>query len=53
MRLERSEPYKLAIPYAMVLTLFVYVLFDQVMTLPWPHTVIGDFWPVLKMIPSV
>ena len=33
---------------------FVYVLFDQLLTIPWPQTLIGTWFPVLKgMIPSV
>ena len=29
-------------------------MFDQMLTIPWPPTVLGDFFPQLKgLIPSV
>lgn len=53
MTLERRERLALSATYAVVLTVFVYFLFDQVMSLPWPHTLVGDMWPFLRFIPSV
>ncbi len=53
MYLERREPLRLAAIYGLVLTLFVYLVFDQIMSLPWPHTLAGDLWPVLRVIPSL
>lgn len=53
MKLERSEKWLLAVLYATVLTLFVYFLFDQMLSIPWPQTVIGDMFPFLNFIPSI
>jgi TctA family transporter len=54
MRLEGKEPWRLIIPQAVFLTAFIYVMFDQMLTIPWPPTLLGDFVPALKgLIPSV
>jgi hypothetical protein len=53
MRLENSEPWKLVIPIAVGMTTFIYVVFDQLLTIPWPPTLLGNLIPALKMIPSV
>jgi len=53
MRLENSEPWKLVLPQAVGLTLFIYILFDQLLTIPWPQTLLGYLVPALKLIPSV
>ncbi len=53
MRLEGKERWGLVIPYMLLMTLFIYFLFDQLLAIPWPPTYLGDFFPVLKMIPSV
>ena len=53
MRAENQEPWKLVIPQAVALTIFVYILFDQLLTIPWPPTLLGDLIPALKVIPSV
>ena len=48
MRLENREPWKLVIPQAIGLTLFIYIVFDQLLTIPWPPTVLGGLIPALK-----
>jgi len=53
MRLEGSERWKLVIPYMLVLVLGIYVAFDQFMALPWPSSLLGTYFPALKVIPSV
>jgi hypothetical protein len=55
MRLEETkERWSLVIPQAVILTIFVYILFDQLLTIPWPPTMLGQWVPALKgMIPSV
>lgn len=54
MRLEGPESWKLVVPQAVILTIFVYMLFDQLLTIPWPPTLLGDMFPALKgVIPSV
>jgi TctA family transporter len=53
MRLEGGERWSLVIPYAAVLVLSIYFVFDQVMSVPWPPTLLGTWFPALKFIPSV
>jgi hypothetical protein len=55
MRLENNgEPWKLVIPQAVFMTVFIYVVFDQLLTIPWPQTLFGTWFPVLKdLIPSM
>ncbi len=31
----------------------IYVVFDQLLAIPWPPTLAGMLFPVLKIIPSV
>jgi hypothetical protein len=53
MRIEGQERWRLILPIAIGLTLFIFFLFDQVLSIPWPPTMIGDWWPALALIPSV
>jgi small-conductance mechanosensitive channel len=53
MRLEGPERWKLVIPYVTVLILAVWLAFDFFMSLPWPPTLLGKFFPAMKFIPSV
>jgi hypothetical protein len=54
MRLEGREPWRIVIPMAAVMCLFIYVLFDQLLAIPWPPTVLGDFVPAMRgVVPSV
>jgi TctA family transporter len=53
MRHEAKERWSLVIPYAVVLVLFIWLAFDYFMAVPWPPTLIGQWFPVLKAIPSV
>jgi hypothetical protein len=54
MWLQAREPWRLIIPIAVGLTVFIYVLFDQLLTIPWPPTILGGFFPQLKgLIPGV
>ena len=53
MRFEERERWKLVITYAIVLVLFIWFVFDNVMSFPWPPTLIGQWFPALKAIPSV
>jgi TctA family transporter len=54
MRLENREPWKLVVPLAICLTTFIYVVFDQLLTIPWPPTYFGDWFPALKgVIPAL
>ncbi len=54
MRIEGNEPWKLTMSCAVGLVLFSWFLFDYLLALPWPQTVIGDIIPALKgQIPSI
>jgi TctA family transporter len=53
MRLEGGERYKHALIMAAIMLTLIYVVFDQLLAIPWPPTLLGDWFPVLKMIPSV
>ena len=54
MRLEGPEPWKLVIPQAIGLTVFIWFVFDQLLTIPWPPTTLGGWFPGLKAwIPSI
>jgi hypothetical protein len=53
MRIEGREPWKIAIPMAICVVLLIYVVFDQLLAIPWPPTLLGTFFPAFKVIPSV
>jgi TctA family transporter len=53
MRLEGPEPWRLAVAYAACLTLAIFIVFDYFMSLPWPPTLLGQWFPALKFIPSM
>jgi Tripartite tricarboxylate transporter TctA family/Tripartite tricarboxylate transporter TctB family len=53
MRYEARERWPLVIPYATVLLVFIWFAFDYFMAVPWPPTLIGQWFPALKAIPSV
>jgi len=53
MRVEGREPWKIVIPMAAGVVLLIYVVFDQLLSIPWPPTVAGMLFPVLHAIPSV
>src|SRR5215510_12927950 len=45
MRFENREPWKLVLPQAILLALFIYVVFDQLLSVPWPATLLGTLFP--------
>src|ERR1700726_931382 len=53
MRAEGREPWKIVIPMAASVVLLIYVVFDQLLAIPWPPTLAGMLFPVLHAIPSV
>jgi hypothetical protein len=53
MRYENSERWTLIITYAFVLVVAITFVFEHVMHIPWPPTYFGQWFPALKMIPSV
>jgi hypothetical protein len=53
MRAEGREPWPRIILLAASVTLFVYVVFDFVLQVVWPATLLGQMFPALRIIPSV
>ena len=53
MRLEGREPWRIVIPMAACVVALIYVVFDQLLAIPWPPTLAGMLFPVLHAIPSV
>ncbi len=54
MRIEAREPWKIVLCYAIFMTFFIYAVFDQLLSIPWPQTVVGNLLPALKnYIPSM
>ena len=53
MRLEGRERWSVTVPMAAAMTLFIYGLFDRLLAIPWPPSLIGTLLPALKAIPSV
>jgi hypothetical protein len=54
MRVEGGEPWRIVLPMALVMTPFVYALFDQLLSIPWPGSLLGEYFPVLKdYVPSM
>jgi len=54
MRYEGKERWRLTLTYAACTVGMIYVMFDQIMAVPWPQTYLGEWFPALKnLIPSV
>src|SRR5690606_2163429 len=54
MRIEGRERWPVVLGMAAGVTLFAYALFAQLLSLPWPPTVAGDFFPQLAtIVPSM
>jgi TctA family transporter len=53
MRWEARERWSLVVPYAVVLVGFIWFTFDYIMSVPWPPTLLGKYFPAFKAIPSV
>jgi hypothetical protein len=53
MRLEGRERWSLTLPMAATMTLFIYALFDRLLAIPWPPSLVGTMLPALKVIPGV
>ena len=53
MRIEAREPWKITLPMATFMVLFIYFLFDWLLAIPWPGSYLGDYWPWWKeFVPS-
>jgi TctA family transporter len=53
MRFEGRERWSLVIPMAATMTAFIYGLFDRLLAIPWPPTLLGTLLPAFKIVPSV
>ena len=54
MRIEGHEKWRFCALYAAATTLFIFTVFDQIMRVPWPRTVLGQYFPWLQAtIPSM
>jgi hypothetical protein len=54
LRLQGREPWRLSLPYAAAMTLFVYVLFDRGIHVFWPNSLLGHYFPELaRYVPSL
>ncbi|MGE3247362.1 MAG: tripartite tricarboxylate transporter permease, partial [Beijerinckiaceae bacterium] len=45
---ENREPWRISIPMTVGLMVFVWLVFDYLLTIPWPPTLLGDWIPALK-----
>jgi hypothetical protein len=50
LRFVGRETWRMTLSVAVPAWIFCYVLFHQVLLVPWPATVLGDFFPALKSI---
>jgi TctA family transporter len=53
MRIEGDERWSITLPMAAATTLLIYGLFDRLLAIPWPPTLLGMALPALKVIPGV
>ena len=53
MRLEGPERWSVVVPYAAILVGGIYIVFEKFMSVPWPPTLLGTWFPALKAIPSM
>jgi hypothetical protein len=47
MRIEGREPWKLSLILAICVAVFLYVVFDQLLHIPWPDSFLGRYVPGL------
>lgn len=50
---EGKEDWRLIAAMTAGLTIATYMIFDRLLTIPWPPTLAGSVWPALRIIPSV
>jgi len=54
LRTQGREPWRLTLLYAATVTLFVYIVFDQLIHVYWPATLLGTLFPALRgYVPSI
>ena len=47
MRVEGREPWRLSLILAVCVTVFLYVVFDRIIHIPWPDSLLGQWFPAL------
>ena len=50
MRFWGKATWTVTLGISVSLWVFCYVLFHHILIIPWPQTVVGDIWPVLRTI---
>ena len=53
MVLEGKESLKTSFVVAAGVWILSYLLFHEVLIIPWPQTVVGDLFPALRSIPEL
>lgn len=54
MRLEGREPWRLCLSLASAATLVIYAVFERLLHIAWPQTLLGEWFPALaSLIPSM
>ena len=53
MRFEGKESWKVTLLVGIPVWLVSYMLFHKLLIIPWPQTLIGDWFPVLRTIPEL
>jgi TctA family transporter len=53
MWIEGRESWKIIISMAVIMTLLIYGVFDQLLEIPWPGSLMGALIPALKVVPSM
>ena len=52
-RFEARERWPLTLAVALPMWLFCYILFHNILHIPWPQSVVGDLFPALRTIPAI
>jgi hypothetical protein len=53
MRLEGREPWRIVLPLAIFMTVFIWFVFDHILAIPWPGSYLGQVFGWWKThIPS-
>lgn len=50
---EGRENWRLIAVEIVLLTSVIFLVFDRFLRIPWPPTLVGDWFPVLQVIPTV
>jgi hypothetical protein len=54
MRIEGREPWRLCLTVAIGVTAVIYGVFDRIIHIPWPGSLMGEWFPRLaEIVPSM